>query len=268
MIPLRDDQPTSTFPIVTVLLIATNVLVFLAQQAAPAINDVFSMVPYRVTHPQDLMPYIAQVTPMGVVGHHVPPGVHNIVLGPNEIFVGPGWAPAWQTIFTSMFMHGSLLHIGGNMLYLWIFGNNIEDALGKVRFLLFYLVCGVAAALAQIVSDPSSLIPTLGASGAIAGVLAAYWVLYPDARVLTIVPVFIYFLAQIRAYWVLGFWIVLQVFQGLSGLGMQRGGGVAYFAHIGGFVAGLLIIHLLGGQRLVARQRRRVLYYPPPGGYY
>jgi membrane associated rhomboid family serine protease len=174
----------------------------------------------------------------------------------------------WLTIFSSMFMHASLLHIGGNMLYLWIFGNNIEDALGKFRFLAFYLFCGLAAAAAQIMTAPNSMIPTLGASGAIAGVLGAYLILYPHARVLTIVPIFIAFLAEIRAVWVLGFWIALQVFQGLAGLGMQRGGGVAYFAHIGGFFTGMILILILGGQRLVARQKQRIYYPPPSGGGY
>ncbi len=270
MIPLRDDQPARTFPLVTVLLIAANVLVYVVQQTTPGFNDLFSMVPYRVTHPQDLGAYVAQITTQGVLVQHIPPGYAPAALGPGQMFVGPGYAPAWATIFTAMFMHENLLHIGGNMLYLWIFGNNVEDALGKVRFLVFYLVCGVAAAIAQLATDVNSIIPTLGASGAIAGVLAAYWLLYPNARVLTIVPLFIAFLANIRAYWVLGFWIVLQLYLGVKGLGMERGGGVAYFAHIGGFVAGLIIIQLLGGRRLVAHQRVRTGYYPPPpgGGYY
>ena len=134
---------------------------------------------------------------------------------------------------------------------------------------MFYLVCGFAAALSQILSDPNSAIPTLGASGAIAGVLGAYLILYPQARVLSIVPIFGFgFFAQIRAVWVLGLWFALQLFQGLGGVGMQRGGGVAYFAHIGGFAAGFLIIQLLGGQRLVARQRVRTASYPPRGGGY
>ena len=145
----------------------------------------------------------------------------------NDIPYGPSPHPLWLTIFTSMFLHGGLLHIGGNMLYLWIFGNNIEDALGKGRFLLFYLVCGLAASAAQIAIDPNSLIPNVGASGAIAGVLGAYFILYPNARVLSLVPIFIYFLAEVRAFWVLLLWIVLNVFQGVVGLGIaaRRGRG-------------------------------------------
>jgi membrane associated rhomboid family serine protease len=258
--PLRDDQPTNSFPIVTILLIAANVLVYLAQQVVPGFTESYSMVPFEVTHHQALDHIIAQMTAAGPQLYQVPPGP-AITLGPNDIYYGVSPHPLWLTIFTSMFLHGSLLHIGGNMLYLWIFGNNVEDVLGKVRYLLFYFVCGFVAAVAQILTGPSSLIPTLGASGAIAGVLGAYWLLYPNARVWSIVPFFIYFLAPIRAYWVLGFWIVLQVFQGVEGLGMQRGGGVAYFAHIGGFASGLLIITLLGGRRLVQRPRRPIGSY-------
>ncbi len=260
MIPLRDDQPTSSFPIVTILLIAANVLVYLVQQVVPGFTESYSMVPFEVTHHQALDNVVAHMTATGPQLYQAPAG-QPITLGPNDIYYGVSPRPLWLTIFTSMFLHGSLLHIGGNMLYLWIFGNNVEDALGKVRYLLFYFVCGLAAALAQILSGPSSVIPTLGASGAIAGVLGAYWLLYPDARVWSLVPVFFYFLAPIRAYWVLGFWIALQIFQGVEGLGMQRGGGVAYFAHIGGFAAGLVIITLLGGRRLALRQRRQAGLY-------
>ncbi len=268
MIPLRDNQPTSTFPIVTILLIAANVIVYIAQQTVPGLESALEMVPYRVTHPFDPNNFLLHVTNAGDVARRVPPGLYPTALGPNDVFIGPSLRPTWLTIFTAMFMHAGLLHIGGNMLYLWIFGNNIEDALGKVRYIIFYFVCGVVAALAQIAVGPNSLIPTLGASGAIAGVLGAYFVLYPDALVLSIIPLgYIGFLREIRAIWVLGFWIALQLFQGFEGIGMERGGGVAYFAHIGGFFAGVLIIFLLGGKRLVARQQQRV-YSPPPSGYY
>lgn len=240
LIPLRDDQPTRTFPVVTVLLIAANVLVYLAQIASGgALNQSFALVPYEVTHNVDL------------AGQVMRDGQGNIVAA-----YGPSPHPVWLTIFTSMFMHGGFLHIAGNMLYLWIFGNNIEDALGKVRFLLFYLVCGLIAALAQILTDVNSLIPNLGASGAIAGVLGAYFVLYPNARVLTIVPLGFAFLLNLRAYWVLLFWIGLQLWQGANGLGMHQQGGTAFFAHIGGFFAGMVIIQLLGGKRLAIAQRR------------
>lgn len=263
MIPLRDNQPTSAFPIVTVLLIALNVLVYVGQQVLP-LEQVWALVPYEVTHNVDLNSAVAHISRSGVQLYQPPPGA-VLRLGPNDILYGPSPHPVWLTIFTSMFLHGGLLHIGGNMLYLWIFGNNIEDALGKVKFIAFYLTCGLAASAAQIAIDPNSLIPNVGASGAIAGVLGAYFILYPNARVLSLVPIFVYFLAEVRAFWVLLLWIVLNVFQGVTGLGGQSGG-VAHFAHIGGFFAGILLILLLGGQNLVARQRQRSTYPPPWSG--
>jgi len=262
LIPLRDDQPTRTFPLITLLLIALNVLVYIGQQVLP-LEQVWALVPYAVTHGVDLNGTFAHIGRDGVAHLvHPPPGA-VVRLGPGDIVYGPSPHPLWLTVFTSMFLHGGLLHIGGNMLYLWIFGNNIEDVLGRVRFLLFYFACGLAASVAQIAIAPDSLIPNVGASGAIAGVLGAYFVLYPNARVLSIVPLFfIGFLAEVRAFWVLLLWIVLNVFQGVSGLGMTNGGGVAHFAHIGGFFAGVLLILLLGGRNLAARQQRVV--YPPP----
>jgi len=268
VIPLRDDQPTSTFPLVTLLLIAANVLMYLAQAlSGGALNASLALVPYEITHNIDLSSVVVHMTPGGGQLFPVPPGSGPISLGPNDIYYGPSPHPLWLTIFTSMFMHGGLAHIGFNMLFLWVFGNNIEDALGKVRFLLFYLTCGVLASAAQIAVDPNSLVPNLGASGAIAGVLGAYFILYPNARVLSIVPLFIAFLAEIRAYWVLLFWIAVQIWQGANGLGMHAGGGVAYFAHIGGFFAGIVIIQLLGGKGLVTRQQRRAYSQFPPGRY-
>ena len=260
MIPLRDDQPALTFPLVTILLIAANVLVYVAQQVLP-LEQVWALVPYEVTHNVDLNHVIGHVAANGVVHLYKVAPDAAIRLGPNDIAYGPAPHPIWLTLFTSLFLHGSLLHIGGNMLYLWIFGNNVEDVLGRTRFLLFYFVCGLAAGAAQIAISPNSLIPNVGASGAIAGVLGAYFVLYPNARVLSIVPVFFLgLLAQVRAYWVLLIWIALQIFQGVGGLGMQRGGGVAYFAHIGGFVAGMLILLLLGGRSLADRRGRPGVY--------
>lgn len=265
MIPLRDNQPTSTFPIVTLLLIAVNILVYVGQQVLP-LDQVWSLVPYAVTHNVDLNGTFAHIGPGGVAHLIQPPPGAIVRLGPRDIPFGPAPHPVWLTVFTSMFLHGGLLHIGGNMLYLWIFGNNIEDALGRVRFLVFYLACGLAASAAQVAIDPDSLIPNVGASGAIAGVLGAYFILYPNARVLSLVPIFVYFLAEVRAFWVLLLWIVLNVFQGVAGLGIRQGGGVAHFAHIGGFFAGVLLILLLGGQTLVARQQRRAVYPPPWAG--
>ena len=265
MIPLRDDQPTRTFPLMTILLIALNVLVYIGQHVLP-LDQVWALIPYEITHNVDLNGTVGQIARDGSV-HLLPiPAGATVQLGPNDILYGPAPHPLWLTIFTSMFLHGSLLHIGGNMLYLWIFGNNVEDVLGRGKFILFYLACGVAASVAQIAIDPNSLVPNLGASGAIAGVLGAYFILYPDARVLTLVPIFIYFLAQVRAYWVLLLWIVMNVFQGVMGLGIERGSGVAHFAHIGGFFAGVLLITLLGGRGLAVRQGR-MNPYGPSGGW-
>jgi membrane associated rhomboid family serine protease len=237
VIPLHDDNPTRSTPIVTHLLVAANVVVFLLQLV---MGDYFvarfGLFPAAVTHSAS--------------------GLYRVPAVNLE--------PAWLTIFTSMFMHGSWLHLGGNMLYLWIFGNNVEDALGKVRYLLFYLVGGVAAAIAHILTAPSSAVPTVGASGAIAAVLGAYLYLYPGARVTTLVPIFFFIqLIELPASVVLGFWFLLQLFNGLMGLGGQVGrggaetGGVAFMAHIGGFVFGYLVARLLGRPRPEPPRYRR-----------
>jgi membrane associated rhomboid family serine protease len=170
-------------------------------------------------------------------------------------------APApWLTIFTSMFVHGGLFHVAGNMLYLWIFGNNVEDAMGKLRFLVFYLLCGVAAALAQYVADPASRVPMVGASGAISGALGAYLVLFPGARVWTLVVFgFFWRLVPVPALIVLGFWIVVQVLNGLLTFGQAfgggEGGGVAFLAHVGGFVAGMALVFVFRRQPRIAYRR-------------
>jgi membrane associated rhomboid family serine protease len=154
-----------------------------------------------------------------------------------------GLLPPWLTIFSSMFLHGGLLHLGGNMLYLWIFGNNVEDAMGHGRFLLFYLVCGTAAALAMAYIDPTSRVPMIGASGAISGVLAAYVLLYPHSRVTVIVPLgIIFYPFAIAAVWVVGFWFLLQLIS--AGLATPGQPGTAWWAHVGGFIAGLLLTPL------------------------
>lgn len=150
------------------------------------------------------------------------------------------------TPFTSMFMHGGWMHIIGNMWFLWVFGDNLEDALGKAKFIAFYLVCGIAAAAGQILVDPSSKIPMVGASGSISGVLAGYVMLYPQARVLTLVPIFIFLqFVELPAFLFIFIWFGFQLLQGVASLGVQSGGGVAFFAHIGGFVAGLAMVRFL-----------------------
>ncbi len=241
MIPLRDSNPTTTFPVVTVALIAANVVAFIVD---------------RVTASME----VARVlTPIGIV--EVPRVVGGLAqhyaMVPADVTSDP--AGAGMTIVTSMFLHANWLHIGGNMLYLWIFGNNVEDTLGHVGFLVFYLVSGIGAALTHILTGPGSEVPTIGASGAVAGVMGAYLVLFPHARVLALVPLgFFSTLAEVPALLVIGFWAVIQFLNvSFLGGGELRGGGVAYAAHAGGFTLGLVIILLLGGQRLLHRRRAR-----------
>ena len=217
MIPLRDDNPSGTPQIVTIAFIATCVLVFLWQLSFGAQGG------QRIV-------YALGVVPASLLGQGQLPAELSLV-------------PPWMTMFTSMFMHGGWMHLIGNMLYLWIFGDNVEDSMGHGRFVVFYLLCGVAAVLAQALPDPSSTIPMVGASGAISGVLGAYLLLYPHARVLVVIPFGFYFHPmRIPAGLVLVLWFGLQL---LSNVMAQPGqGGVAFRAHIGGFVAGMILIAL------------------------
>jgi len=227
MIPLRDDVPSKSFPIVSITLIALNVLVFLYE---------FSLGPH-------LESFIRSwgATPAFFAQMLGGAGVVNQFGDPVRPL-----APPFLTLFTSMFLHGGWMHLIGNMWYLWIFGDNVEDAMGKFRFIVFYLLTGVVAGVAQILISPHSAIPAVGASGAIAGVLGAYLILYPKARVLTIIPLGWYIqTVRLPALLVLGLWFVIQLFYGLASLpGAGQTGGVAFFAHIGGFVAGLVLVKL------------------------
>ncbi len=227
MLPIADEnEPGSGPAFVTLALIAVNVAVFFLLQGAGA-NATFtygySAVPAEITTGTDL------TTPTQIV-----------VDGQSEeIPQEPGPNPIWLTLFSSMFMHGGLLHLGGNMLFLWIFGDNVENRIGRLRYLLFYIVAGVVASFAQILVDPASPIPSLGASGAISGVLGAYLVLFPRNRV----TVFLFrFLTQVPAIVAIGMWAAFQFISGFGSVAAtdQSGGGVAYMAHIGGFVAGLI----------------------------
>jgi len=223
MLPLKDDNPTSTFPYVTIGIIALNFLVYF---------------------------YMLAIGPFGeenMVARYAAVPARLFGLAPD------GGAPAYPTLITSMFMHGGILHIGGNMLFLWIFGDNIEDYLGHLPYLLFYLACGVAAAVAHGITDTASTLPMLGASGAISGVLAAYMVLYPRARVWTFF-FFLFFWQVVRvpAVLIIGLWILLQFINGIASTGRQAMGGVAWFAHVGGFIAGLGMILVI---RLVKRPK-------------
>jgi membrane associated rhomboid family serine protease len=242
LLPIKDDIPTRRFPVLTVAIIAICCAVyFLFEQGLWGLGATgnervleFGAIPYEITHPGKACAEAAgQIVCEGQAG----------VGG-----TAPDQAPWWVTLFTSMFMHGSLLHLGGNMLFLWIFGNNIEDSMGELRFVAFYLLGGLVALGAQVLVEPSAAVPTVGASGAIAAVLGGYAVLYPRARVITVVFIVIFFtIIELPALLVLGFWILLQLFLGASELGSQTAGGeggVAYFAHIGGFVFGLIAIKL------------------------
>jgi membrane associated rhomboid family serine protease len=225
--PLKDDVPTRSTPFVTVTLIALNVVVYLYQWSLLGAGT-----------PAGARAYQAFVFEFGVVPCRL--------TGLCETAAGLP-SPA-LTIFTSMFLHGGLFHIAGNMLYLWIFGNNVEDTLGHARYVLFYLASGVVAALAQTAVGPASPVPMIGASGAVSGVLGAYLLLFPHATVTTLVVFgFLWRLVHIPAAVVLGFWIVVQIVNGLGTLG--AGGGVAWFAHVGGFAAGMLLLWVLGPRR-------------------
>jgi membrane associated rhomboid family serine protease len=237
VIPLKDDIPTRRFPVLTVAIIAICCAVyFLFEQGLWDLGETgnervveYGAIPYEITNPGLECGEVQQ----------------QLACEREEGALPEDQAPWWVTIFTSMFMHGSLLHLGGNMLFLWIFGNNIEDSMSRYRFVAFYLLGGLAALGLQILTDPDSAIPTVGASGAIAAVLGGYALLYPRARVITVIFIIIFFtVVQLPALIVLGFWFLLQLLPAFSEPIGEGGGGIAYFAHIGGFVFGLLVIKL------------------------
>jgi membrane associated rhomboid family serine protease len=215
VIPLRDIIPSRTTPFVTIGLIALNIVVFLYELSLGRGVDAFTL-------------------------------YYGLVPA----------AFSWMTVFTSMFIHGSFLHIAGNMLYLWIFGDNVEDRMGHGRFLVFYLLCGIAAALAQTITMPDSVVPMVGASGAIAGVMGAYFVLYPRSRIVTLVPVFFLQVIEVPAIVFLGIWFLMQFVSGVgsivSTVGRGGTGGIAFWAHVAGFVAGITGVALF---RRPERQR-------------
>jgi membrane associated rhomboid family serine protease len=249
VLPLKDNIPTNRFPVVTVVFIVINVVMFFGfQQAewtgggfAPDTENVveYAEIPYEITNPGKHCELVG-----GEEAGSVACEGEEGVTGDAET-----QAPTWLTLLTSMFMHGGLLHLGGNMLFLWIFGNNIEDSMGPVKFVVFYLLGGLAATGAQVAFDPGSTVPTLGASGAVAAVLGAYALLYPRARVVTLVFIVIFItVLELPAWLVLFGWAVLQVFSASSQAALE-GGGVAYFAHIGGFLFGLALIKLFASRR-------------------
>ena len=214
MIPLKDLQPRRSAPAVTLLLILTNTVVFLYQVSLPtragdAFVNEYAVVPYKIS--------------MALAGSH-----HYTL------------TQALVPLVTSMFLHAGWLHILGNMWFLWIFGANVEDRMGHASYLIFYLICGIGSGIAQTAFSWGSHVPALGASGAIAGVLGAYILYFPDSRILTLVPLFIlWFLARVPAWVFIGLWFVIQFLSGVSSLGARSMGGVAWWAHVGGFLLGL-----------------------------
>ena len=223
MFPLRDTQPSYSKPVVTVVLIVINVLVFLYQVSL----DPYSRNEFIATY--------------GLVPDHF----------------------TFQSVLTSMFLHGGWLHVLGNMWFLWIFGDNIEDILGHAKYILFYLLCGFAAAMAQFLADPSSRIPMVGASGAIAGVMGAYLVKFPHSRILSLVTIIFFFTTvEVPAWLMLIWWFFIQFFNGVGSIGFShasQGGGVAFIAHVGGFLAGIGLIYLLAPRQRYTR--RQDLYW-------
>jgi membrane associated rhomboid family serine protease len=239
VLPLKDNIPTRRFPVVTVAIIAICCFVYFILQkggiSGPPSGQVvkYGAIPYEITHPGKHCALLAT----GAVGCEGANGLPNTGAPPQPA--------TWLTVFFAMFEHGSLLHIGGNMLFLWIFGNNVEDSMGRVRFAIFYLLGGLFATGTHVLASTGSEVPTLGASGAIAAVLGGYAVLYPRARVLTLIFIIIFVtVIELPALVVLGLWFLLQIASASAQHGDISGGGVAYYAHIGGFLFGVLLIRL------------------------
>ena len=221
MIPIKDENPTRHAPILTVSILCANVGVFLyavslGHTGFEAFTMQFGLIPFEVTHFTDA--------------------------------ISPTPVPLYLTLVTSMFMHGGWMHLGGNMLYLWIFGNNVEDVFGHFWFLAFYLLCGMLATLGHVSASPDSVIPLVGASGAISGVLGAYLIAFPRTRVLVLIPIFLFQLVRIPAAVVLGLWFIIQLFNASTESG-GVGGGVAWYAHVVGFVVGYLLMYRRKRQR-------------------
>jgi membrane associated rhomboid family serine protease len=239
--PYHDENKTQRTPVVTFALIAANVLMWLLVQGAGA-----------------TLPLARSVCDLGLIPGELtgslPPGTRSPIGEGLICLTDPGRQVS--NLFTSMFLHGSWLHLLGNMWFLWLFGNNIEDSMSRARYLVFYLVSGLAAALAQVVTNPDSGVPMVGASGAISGVMGAYLVLYPTVRVFTVLPLGFFFTTIALPAWVmLGYWMLLQFVGGLTAIGGKPGGGVAFWAHVGGFVAGLVLIKLFAQANNVAAHR-------------
>ena len=237
MIPLRDNIPTRDRPVVNIALIVLCAIAFFVQlrqdPAGPSLVERYGMIPARVLHPD--RPVIVQ--DVEVVGQTRRGTLVREVQRP----AAPAGVPVWLTLLTCIFLHGGWMHFLGNMWFLWIFGDNVEDCFGRLGYLAFYLASGIGASAVHLLTNASSSIPTIGASGAIAGVMGAYFVLYPKAKVLTLVPLFIFIeILVLPASIFLGVWFAIQFFQGAFAIGSMQSTGVAWWAHIGGFVVGYL----------------------------
>ena len=213
MIPIKDENPKKNFPFINLIFILANIAVFIYQpsseQLLKAFYNTYGLIPNSLTNigQTDLLHFLATI----------------------------------QSIFTSLFVHAGFMHLAGNMLFLWVFGDNIEYTIGHINYFFFYIFCGIAAALTQVFIEPNSLIPLIGASGAISGVLGAYLIKYPKNKVTVL---FIIFIIKMRAVYLLGIWFFFQIFQGYFSLGQESMGGVAWFAHIGGFVSGIILVNI------------------------
>ena len=239
--PIGDDNTERRLtPLVNYALIGINVLVFLYQLANPEFTLGYSVVPAEITQGRDIV---------------------GAVQGVKGLYLAPSPSPIYLTMLSSMFMHGGWLHLGGNMLYLWIFGDNVEDRMGHLKYLIFYLLCGFLASATHIFFSPNSMIPSLGASGAIAGVLGSYLVMFPRNRIRVLLPLgIVWTTAQIPALVVIGLWGLLQFISGFGSIG-GVGGGVAYMAHVGGFIAGVLLVFLFRNRPETRRVRRDPDYW-------
>ncbi len=256
MLPLRDNVPSRTTPVVNYLMIAICSIVFLLQMnqqlGEPSLVERYGMIPARIAQTESVesTAFLVPVeTETGI----------QLVETEGDVAFAPSAVPVWATLLTCIFLHGSWMHFFGNMWFLWIFGDNVEDRYGHFGYLVFYLLCGVAASAAHYAAGPASMIPTIGASGAIAGVMGAYLFLYPRARVLTLVPlVVILQVLSVPAPLFLGFWFLMQFYQGAVAAASASAGGVAWWAHIGGFVVGLVLTWILGRKRKLKPKVERV----------
>lgn len=261
MIPLRDNIPSRTFPIINYLMIASCAVVFFLQLSGdPGLAERYGMIPARVLNPS---------RPVEIVV-----GTRNVLTlrGIREVPVTrqaePAAVPAGLTLLTCIFLHGGWMHFLGNMWFLFIFGDNVEDCFGHLGYLLFYLGCGIAASAAHLAVNPASTLPTIGASGAIAGVMGAYMFLYPRALVLALVPLFLFFYVTVLpAPLFLGIWFFLQFFSGVMAIGATQAGGVAWWAHIGGFVVGLLVARAMRHSQYLRPCVQTVRYGAGTGGF-